>query len=65
MLYACYDDPFEEEPIVEKIEEPHSEIKRTGRFFGGFWEDLQLAISFCFFYFVYFFNQEIAFLFNF
>ncbi|VDD89631.1 unnamed protein product [Enterobius vermicularis] len=33
-----------EEPIVEKIEEPHSEIKRTGRFFGGFWEDLQTKV---------------------
>lgn len=44
LLYACYDDPFEEEPVFEKVEEPSSEIKRTGQIFGGLYEDLKTKV---------------------
>lgn len=39
MLYASYDDPFDEEP-VEEVKEFHSDIVRTGRLFGGLIEDV-------------------------
>uniref|UniRef100_A0A0N5AHG9 Anion exchange protein n=1 Tax=Syphacia muris TaxID=451379 RepID=A0A0N5AHG9_9BILA len=45
-LYACYDDAFEEEPIIPKIEESHCEIKRTGQLFGGLYEDLKTKVPF-------------------
>ncbi|VDM40141.1 unnamed protein product [Toxocara canis] len=46
MLYACYDDPFDEEPPVEEEKVSHSDIVRTGRLFGGLFEDIKRKAPF-------------------
>lgn len=40
MLYATYEDPFDDEPILEH-KEGHSDIVRTGRCFGGLYDDVK------------------------
>uniref|UniRef100_F1KU85 Anion exchange protein n=1 Tax=Ascaris suum TaxID=6253 RepID=F1KU85_ASCSU len=45
MLYACYDDPFDEEPVEEE-KVTHSDIVRTGRLFGGLCEDIRRKAPF-------------------
>uniref|UniRef100_A0A915B149 Anion exchange protein n=1 Tax=Parascaris univalens TaxID=6257 RepID=A0A915B149_PARUN len=45
MLYACYDDPFDEGPVEEE-KVTHSDIVRTGRLFGGLCEDIRRKAPF-------------------
>ncbi|VDN00724.1 unnamed protein product [Thelazia callipaeda] len=46
MLYASYDDPFDEEPELEHKKEMHNDIVRTGRCFGGLCDDIKRKAPF-------------------
>lgn len=41
MLYASYDDPFDEESVLDGKKDAHNDIVRSGRLFGGLCNDIK------------------------
>ncbi|VDP16731.1 unnamed protein product [Onchocerca flexuosa] len=41
MFYASYDDPFDEESILDGKKDTHNDIVRSGRLFGGLCNDIK------------------------
>uniref|UniRef100_A0A915Q5V1 Anion exchange protein n=1 Tax=Setaria digitata TaxID=48799 RepID=A0A915Q5V1_9BILA len=41
MLYASYDDPFDEDPVLDSKKDTHNDIVRSGRLFGGLCNDIK------------------------